>query len=378
MAPVLFPLPGRTPLSDPRVRVHIEDGRFFLASTTRRFDLITAEPPPPKYAGVVNLYSREYFQLVHDRLAEGGVATHWLPVFLLEPADTLSVIKAFCSVFEDCSLWSGAGVNWMLAGSRGGLTPVTEEAFGRQWRDPVVGAKLRDEALESPAILGTTFLGDAAFLEGLTRGVAPVVDDRPYRISASSPDPAAVLPYYRALADTTATRRRFEESAAIRRLWPAAMRAKTLPMFDHQRALDGYLLHPEGGVVPRLEALLLALKGTSSRTLVLWLLDTQESEMRIAARADRPGTRPPQVEYFGALDAMAHRDYAECASRLAALRARSPGSRRIAVLRLMALYLAGRAAEASAEAASACQAGPSPVLDAETCAWLGRTFPTAP
>ena len=153
--------------------MHVEDGRFFLASTTRRFDLITAEPPPPKHAGVVNLYSREYFELVHGRLSQGGVATHWLPVFLLEPADTLSIVKAFCSVFEDCSLWSGAGFNWMLAGSRGGLTAVTEEEFGRQWQDPVLAPKLREEALESPAVLGTTFLGDAPFLNDLTRDAAP-------------------------------------------------------------------------------------------------------------------------------------------------------------------------------------------------------------
>ena len=164
MAPLLFPPPQRTPLQDPRVRVHVEDGRFFLATSDRRFDLITAEPPPPKNAGIVNLYSREYFQLVHDRLAEGGVSTHWLPVFILEPRDSRAIIKAFCSVFEDCSLWSGVGLNWMLAGSRGGLGAVTEEEFGRQWRDPVVGPNLRAEGLESPEIVGTTFIGDAPFL----------------------------------------------------------------------------------------------------------------------------------------------------------------------------------------------------------------------
>ncbi len=58
------------PLRDPRVRVHIEDGRQFLQATPRRFDLITGEPPPPRTPGAVNIYTREYFQLVFDRLAE--------------------------------------------------------------------------------------------------------------------------------------------------------------------------------------------------------------------------------------------------------------------------------------------------------------------
>jgi predicted membrane-bound spermidine synthase len=378
MAPVLFPPPGRTPLQDPRVTVHVEDGRFFLSSTERRFDLITAEPPPPKHAGIVNLYSREYFALVHDRLTPGGVATHWLPVFLLEPGDALSVVKAFCSVFEDCSLWSGAGFNWMLAGSRGGLAPVTEEEFGRQWRDPRLADRLREEALESPAVLGTAFIGDAPFLRGLTRNATAVTDDRPYRISAAQPDPATAFPYYRSVADTSATRRRFEESAAVRRLWPEALRAETLRTFAYQRALDGYLLHPEGSLVPRLEALLLALTGTTSRTLPLWLADVQEEEVRIATRAVGPGPEDPRLEYLRAVDALARRDYAGCASRLAGLRAGNPGSPRIALLRVMALHLAGAADEARTEAASACQAGPSPLLDAEACAWLDRTFPAAP
>jgi hypothetical protein len=377
-APLLFPPPQKTPLQDPRVRVHVEDGRFFLAVTRDRFDLITAEPPPPKNAGIVNLYSREYFRLVHERLSPGGVATYWLPVFLLEPGDSLSIIKAFCSVFEDCSLWSGAGFNWMLAGSRGGLAPVTEEQFGRQWQDKRLGELLREEALESPAVLGTTFIGDAPFLDSLTRGVAPVVDDWPYRIRGSLPDPGVSFPYYRSLTDTTATRRRFEESADIRRLWPAALRAQALGMFDYQRALDGYLLHPEGSLAPRLEALLLALTHTSSRTLPLWLLDIQESEVRIALRPASPGPFEGRLEYIRAVDALARRDYAECAARLGATRARMPGSPRIAVLRVMALHLAGAGAEGRAEAASACQAGPSPVLDPETCAWLARAFPVGP
>ena len=54
--------------------MHIEDGRYFLQTTDRQFDLITGEPPPPGIAGVENLYSREYFQLIHDRLADGGTS----------------------------------------------------------------------------------------------------------------------------------------------------------------------------------------------------------------------------------------------------------------------------------------------------------------
>jgi hypothetical protein len=74
---------ARHPLRDPRVRTHVEDGRFFLQTTTARNDLITGEPPPPKMAGVASLYTREYFELVKERLNPGGIATYWLPAYLL-------------------------------------------------------------------------------------------------------------------------------------------------------------------------------------------------------------------------------------------------------------------------------------------------------
>ena len=72
MNSVIFPNRLDRPTTDPRVKVHIDDGRYYLAATKKRYDLITGEPPPPQLAGVVNLYTREFFHLVYDRLAEGG------------------------------------------------------------------------------------------------------------------------------------------------------------------------------------------------------------------------------------------------------------------------------------------------------------------
>src|SRR5262249_3954512 len=71
---------GERPLDDPRVRLHIEDGRYVLQAARDSFDLITGEPPPPLTPGAVSLYTREYFALIRDRLSDGGVATSSLPV----------------------------------------------------------------------------------------------------------------------------------------------------------------------------------------------------------------------------------------------------------------------------------------------------------
>ncbi len=41
MSTIVFPDSRENPVYDPRVNVHIEDGRFFLLTTNKKFDLIT-------------------------------------------------------------------------------------------------------------------------------------------------------------------------------------------------------------------------------------------------------------------------------------------------------------------------------------------------
>ncbi|MGE3161638.1 MAG: hypothetical protein AB7K53_06235 [Burkholderiales bacterium] len=181
MSEVVFPDPARHPLRDARFATHVEDARFFLQTTERRYDLITGEPPPPKMAGVAPLYTREYFSLMRQRLKDGGLATYWLPAHLLLQAEALAVIGAFCDAFDDCSLWSGLNRDWILMGSRGGVKPVSAAHFSRLWKLPM-GEDLRRLGIHDPGQLAGQFMADAAFLESYAAGAAPLVDDRPRRI----------------------------------------------------------------------------------------------------------------------------------------------------------------------------------------------------
>ena len=78
----------------------------------------------------------------------------------------------FCAVFEDCSLWSGYLLDWMLVGTRDARGPVSVERFSAQWRDPVVGDRLQEAGLDDPAQLGASFLADAPALRQLVAGSA--------------------------------------------------------------------------------------------------------------------------------------------------------------------------------------------------------------
>jgi spermidine synthase len=373
---IVFPDPREQPLRDPRVSVHVEDGRFFLQTTRRRFDLITGEPPPPKIAGVVNLYTREYFELIRDRLERGGIATYWLPIHSLDPADARAITAAFCAAFDDCSLWNGGAHNWMLVGTRGASGPVSPEDFGRPWRDPVVGEELRGLGLEQPAQLGTLFLADGPDLAAFVAGAPPLDDDHPKRLSSHldfSRREAAVA-FYRRWMDPQAARERFRTSAVADRLWPAALREPTDRAFAWQGLVEEALTQP---VDPdtRLPDLHRVLTETSLRTLPLWLLGSDADERRIALRVAASGTPGPDLhERLGRI-ALAERDYAGAAAHLAQALARCEPPCRAARPLLYALCMGGRLDEAAAAARRLAAADPALASDAAFWHWLESTFP---
>ncbi|HEX2658382.1 MAG TPA: fused MFS/spermidine synthase [Polyangia bacterium] len=302
--------PERDPLADPRVRVHLEDGRFFLQTTGASFDLITGEPPPPKAAGITSLYSREYFGLIHARLNDGGVATYWLPVEELDEDDARAITGAFCAAFADCALWTGAGPHWMLTGTRGLATPPTEQDFAAQWRDPVVGPELLRLGLESPAQLGATFLADAAQLAPWFGAVPPLDDAHPHRLSPRRPAPER-QDFIERWMEAAPAAARFEASAFVRALWPARWRDEALAAFATQPLVDAVTFLPARPV--GLEDLRGLLLESTLTTLPLLAAGGEPRVLALSQRAWEQGARSPALAEQLGLGALSQRAYGRAA-----------------------------------------------------------------
>jgi spermidine synthase len=101
--------------SSPRAQLIVDDGRHYVLVATEAYDLVTSEPMPPTFAGVVNLYSREYYELARRRLRPGGFLTQWLPIHLLTTAQTLSVLRTVQEVFPETTLWLSAETGVIVA-----------------------------------------------------------------------------------------------------------------------------------------------------------------------------------------------------------------------------------------------------------------------
>ncbi|HEY9035205.1 MAG TPA: hypothetical protein VIM96_00670 [Pseudomonadales bacterium] len=77
--------------SDPRFHWLHADGRRYVTSRSRQYDLIQADAIQPWNSGSGFLYSREYFALMASRLKPGGIMAQWQP--------TARVEATFVSVF---------------------------------------------------------------------------------------------------------------------------------------------------------------------------------------------------------------------------------------------------------------------------------------
>ena len=341
---VIYPDAAERPLADPRVRVHVEDGRYFLQTTQERYDLITAEPPPPTSAGVVNLYTREYFELMYDRLAEGGIASYWLPLHGLTDVSTKAILRAFCDAFDDCSLWNGIGTQLMMVGTRNAAGPVPEEHFLRQWRDPRVNAELQRLGLERPEQLGTLFIGGAQYLEDLTAGVPPLVDDDPKLVEAPVSSPEAADQLIASVRDVGAAQARFERSPLIARLWPESVRRASLPFFGVQEVVNAFSYGAPPVGVPEVHRLL---TGTGLRTIVLWLMGSDPDVQQVIDAVPPAERTDPELQFHLGLRRIAERDYAAAIAPLERAEV-SPQRRTEAFgLRIFALSMAGRIDEAA-------------------------------
>lgn len=164
--------------TDPGVDVRLRDGRQELLRNPQRYDLITLEPPPPSAAGVVNLYSREFYQLAASRLQKQGLVAQWLPLPTQNIDDSRSLVRSFIDVFPYASVWSSEFHEMLLVGS---LEPIELDAakISQRFQQDSVRSTLQDVGIGSAAALLATWVTDRSGLERFAADAQPVTDDQP-------------------------------------------------------------------------------------------------------------------------------------------------------------------------------------------------------
>jgi spermidine synthase len=157
-----FPDVNLNIFADPRVKVHIDDGRHYLLTHPERLSFLSIEVSRLWVSGEGNLYTREFYELCSTRLGEGGVLQQWVPLFQLSIPDTLIILRTVRVVFPYVALFAGPE-SGMIVASR---SPLEVSALRLQEMDdnPHLWALL--ERLQLPQ--SASLLGDCVLTpEGL-------------------------------------------------------------------------------------------------------------------------------------------------------------------------------------------------------------------
>lgn len=164
--------------ANPALDVRLRDGRQELLRSEQRYDLITLEPPPPSAAGVVNLYSRDFYQLAARRLEAKGLVAQWLPLPTQNIDDSRALVQSFLQVFPYANVWTSEFHEMLLVGS---LEPIELDAarISQRYAQDSVRNALQEVGVSSAPALLATWVTDRQGLQQFAGQALAVTDDQP-------------------------------------------------------------------------------------------------------------------------------------------------------------------------------------------------------
>lgn len=344
--------PGTNPLHDPRVTKYVQDARFFLQATQRKYDVITGEPPPPKVAGSVNIYTEEFFRLMSDALNEGGIATFWLPIYQLRVEETEAILRAFHNAFPNASVWASSDDEWIMMGIKGSTPSLDRQQMERFWQVPNIREDLKRIGLEAPAQLAALFVMDAPEIERISEQTPPLCDMYPKRLTDASANRVAVHAFSLPYLNFETAERRFRSSALPSRLFPEEIRANV----DQFLMIRSMRYRSYVGGSNKLAELDFYLRKTKLRGPVLEVVGSDEDRVAITTRvvattATAPNNALPDL----CADALAGRNLPKAISILEEERARGIATRNDVLLLIYLNCFAGHSESAENIASSQAQ-----------------------
>ena len=91
---------------NPRFHFHNDDGRNYLVTSNKRYDVIICDSTHPRAYDSWILYTEEFYRAVQKRLLPGGVFAQWVPVLGSMRGDLFRIhLNTFRRVFPNATLW---------------------------------------------------------------------------------------------------------------------------------------------------------------------------------------------------------------------------------------------------------------------------------
>jgi spermidine synthase len=164
-------------LSNPKVRTIIDDGRNYVLASREMYDVIELEPPETFTAGVINLYTREFYEDAKARLAPDGVMLQWVPIGEAPLDGERMLFRAFYDVFPHATAWQQlVGGPMLLVGTHQPLR-IDYERLKARMAEPRVRRDLELAGITSADDLLRFFTFDEEAFREFALAAPPVTDD---------------------------------------------------------------------------------------------------------------------------------------------------------------------------------------------------------
>lgn len=182
----LFSAENNGALDDPRLHLHIGDGRRFLTRGSDTYDVVMVDSTHPKAVDSWMLYTREFYAAARARLAEDGILVQWVPLHGLSEDEFRIIVRTFLTEFPNGQLWANAGFEpygpaayAKLVGGRGPVS-VDYQELSYRLAEPRISRDLAPFGMDAPEEILDAFVAGPAALEAWTAGLPIQTDDRPF------------------------------------------------------------------------------------------------------------------------------------------------------------------------------------------------------
>lgn len=126
--------------SKPGVSTYFTDGRNYLLTQSKKYDLISIEITSIWFAGAANLYNKEFYELIGKRLEDDGVLQQWIQLHHMQPLDFIYAMQSLRSSFRYVWFYVSGGQGIVIASN-------SPQAEPREAYKTILKNNLRDNSV---------------------------------------------------------------------------------------------------------------------------------------------------------------------------------------------------------------------------------------
>lgn len=169
-------------MADKRGQIIIADGRNYLISTKKTYDVVLIDPTPPLYsAGAVNLYTADFFRLVKSKMSQEGIFLLRIPVSADSDSIRL-VMRALIEVFPNVDVWKPVrpGDPKAFLGLSILASSTEHKMDAEKLKARIAGLSVSDGWKEKLASTQPVYMGSGKDILKNYESIPLVTDDRPH------------------------------------------------------------------------------------------------------------------------------------------------------------------------------------------------------